>query len=74
METSAKTGQNIEEVFFHSACEIEKKINNGLYDITNESCGIKVGINEKTGQIQKSNRDIDISSAAKPKKNNECCK
>ena len=36
METSAKTGHNIDQVFYYSACEIEKKINSGVYDISNE--------------------------------------
>jgi hypothetical protein len=36
METSAKTGQGVEEVFANSVSEIEKKIMSGIYDISND--------------------------------------
>ena len=42
-ETSAKTGKNVEEVFVESAKQIAKKINEGYYDLENDSCGIKKG-------------------------------
>ena len=42
-ETSAKTGQNVEEVFKQSATLIAKKIKENYYDLENDSCGIKKG-------------------------------
>ena len=44
-ETSAKTGENIEDVFVKSAEEINQKMENGYYDLTNSGCGIKKGYN-----------------------------
>jgi len=49
IETSAKTGENVENVFFNCTIEIAKKIKNNEYDLSDDSCGIKVGeiINSK---------------------------
>ena len=47
-ETSAKTGKNIEEIFIQSSYEIAKRIDNGFYDLTNDSNGIKQGFNIET--------------------------
>jgi len=47
-ETSAKTGKNIEEIFIESSHEIAKRINNGFYDLSNDSCGIKQGFTSET--------------------------
>ena len=44
-ETSAKDGINVEEIFVNSAKEISKKIEQGYYDLENDSCGIKKGVN-----------------------------
>eukprot|EP01103_Thecamoeba_quadrilineata_P008733 TRINITY_DN18463_c0_g1_i1.p1 TRINITY_DN18463_c0_g1~~TRINITY_DN18463_c0_g1_i1.p1 ORF type:complete len:212 (-),score=49.24 TRINITY_DN18463_c0_g1_i1:111-746(-) len=43
LETSAKTADNVEEAFFNTAKIIHDKIIDGVYDVTNESTGIKVG-------------------------------
>ena len=48
LETSAKTGKNIEEIFTNSSYEIAKRINNGFYDLSTENCGIKQGFNTDT--------------------------
>ena len=43
LETSAKTAANVEEAFVGTAKEIYKKIQEGVFDVSNESYGIKVG-------------------------------
>ena len=48
-ETSAKTGINVENIFFNSADEIARKIDQGYYDLENDSSGIKRGINRGGG-------------------------
>jgi small GTP-binding protein len=65
-ETSAKTGDNVDLIFFKSAEEIAKKIEQGYYDLEND-CGIKQGINQS--------RQIQIGDNANHKSKNEsgCC-
>ena len=36
METSAKTAANVEEAFINTAREIYQKIQDGVFDVTNE--------------------------------------
>ena len=43
METSAKTGANVDNIYLSSAKVIYDKINEGAYDMTDESLGIKPG-------------------------------
>ncbi|KAI3974520.1 hypothetical protein MKX01_005187, partial [Papaver californicum] len=43
MEASAKTAQNVEEAFISTAATIYKKIQEGVFDVSNESNGIKFG-------------------------------
>ena len=49
-ETSAKDGINVEEIFVNTANEISKKIDQGYYDLDNDTCGIKRGINRNNNQ------------------------
>ena len=44
-ETSAKNGDNIENMFYESAEIIANKINEGYYDLESDICGIKRGLN-----------------------------
>ena len=55
-ETSAKDGINVEEIFATSAKEISKKIDAGFYDLENDTCGIKRGMNRGT-QIHLNNNN-----------------
>ena len=67
-ETSAKTGKNVEEIFENSAKEIANKIQQGYYDLENEACGIRTGINNKKNDIHQINSEIKNS-----KKKKKCC-
>jgi len=44
LETSAKTAANVEEAFIKTAEKIYENIQSGVYDVTNEAHGIKVGM------------------------------
>lgn len=44
LETSAKTAANVEEAFINTAQKIYENIQSGVYDVTNEAHGIKVGM------------------------------
>ena len=48
-ETSAKTGENVDKIFEESAKEINKKINEGYYDLESDICGIKRGLSNGPG-------------------------
>jgi len=50
-ETSAKTGVNVDEIFSQTANEIGKKIDQGYYDLDNDTCGIKKGINRSNQEV-----------------------
>ena len=65
-ETSAKTGQNVEQVFKESATLIAKKIKENYYDLENDSCGIKKGDEENNVILRDS---IDLENKKKG-----CCK
>jgi len=43
METSAKTAHNVEEAFLTNAKKIYEKIQAGVFDVSNEAFGIKLG-------------------------------
>jgi len=47
METSAKTAFNVEEAFLQTSSIIYNNIGKGLYDLSSDKCGIRVG-NEST--------------------------
>jgi len=43
METSAKTAQNVEEAFLQTSTIIYENIDRGVYDLSNDKSGIRVG-------------------------------
>jgi len=66
LETSAKTAANVEEAFINTARKIYEKIQQGVFDVSNESYGIKVGMAAQTvGGVNLN------STAAKP--SSGCC-
>ena len=70
IETSAKTGQNIETLFLKSVEIINEKIENGYYDLSNPGCGIKKGLDESN------NNNIILNKENLEKGNNnggKCC-
>ena len=69
-ETSAKTGKNVEEVFVESAKQIAKKINDGYYDLENDSCGIKKGSGSSNNVIL---NGVDDNNKKEEGKIGQCC-
>ena len=67
-ETSAKTGDNVESIFVDSANEIARKIDQGYYDLDNEACGIKLGINRQNNKLQPIHSEINNNDKKK-----SCC-
>jgi Ras-related protein Rab-2A len=44
LETSAKTAHNVEEAFVNTSKQIYAKIQEGVFDVSNETFGIRVGV------------------------------
>ena len=77
-ETSAKTGDGIEEVFLKSAKEIVKNMNENYYDLTSEICGIKRGsVKRNSTKNLKVGNNIDLKDGKKEEGKKEegkkCC-
>ena len=72
IETSAKTGENIETLFLKSVEIINEKIENGYYDLNNQGCGIKRGMDASNN-----NNNIVLNKENIEKGNNnnggKCC-
>ena len=74
METSAKTGQGVDEIFLKSAKHIENNIKKGYYDLKDESCGIQEG-NPKNDVVEKKKKiNLNKIKVKIHKKKEDCCK
>lgn len=69
LETSAKTAANVEECFLQTSKMIYENIDKGVYDLSNDKSGIRVG--NESYQIQ--NTTTLESGAKKPKAAGGCC-
>ena len=76
-ETSAKTGDGIEDIFLKSVQQIVKNINDKYYDLNSETCGIKKGNVRKNSTKkakQNDNNKIELNSEkSKGKEEKKCC-
>ncbi|CAG8506695.1 35476_t:CDS:2 [Gigaspora margarita] len=66
METSAKTAENVEDAYVDTAKDIYEKIKQGVFDVTNEGTGIKVGSHLQSGGG--GSLPINVNGG-----NNNCC-
>lgn len=69
LETSAKTAENVEEAFTSIGRNIYQKIRDGIFDVTNESSGIKVGAQSGASAAG----TVDLSSQDQ-EKSGGCCR
>ena len=65
LETSAKTGKNINDIFELSVKNIDENIKNNVYDLNNDSCGIREGLAK--------NDSFTIKSNEKKTTKKKCC-
>lgn len=69
-ETSAKTGDNVNEVFNKSLEEIARRIDSNYYNLSDETCGIRKS-NETNKNTQVLSKEGNKDNASKKKKS--CC-
>ena len=71
METSAKTAQNVEEAFLQTSTIIYENIDRGVYDLSNDKSGIRVG--NESYQIQGSSTKLAERQPKKSAAQGGCC-
>jgi len=67
-ETSARTGDNVEKAFTAVAEDIHQKIKDGVFDLSDDSCGIKLG-----SKNPYSNGNVNLS-ADEGQRSGGCCR
>ena len=67
LETSAKTGENVNEIFEKSVMQIDQNIKDNKYDLENDGCGIRQGMKKDCFVLS----GDDIAKDKKKKK--RCC-
>ena len=70
-ETSAKNGDNIENIFKESVTYIDKNIKEGKYDLSDDACGVKICKNEKSINIDEFDYESTVGKTVNMKK--KCC-
>ncbi|CAI2378895.1 unnamed protein product [Moneuplotes crassus] len=75
METSAKTSSNVEDAFLETSKYIYDNITNGIYDLSNEKSGIRVGSKAGiAGEISKpKDKKLKKTGDKDEKKDGGCC-
>ena len=77
-ETSAKDGTNVESIFNDSGNKIAQKLEEGFYDLEDDSVGIVQGNNEQVDNNTINNtsnrQSISFQSFKKKKSKKKCCK
>ena len=68
-ETSAKNGDNIENIFYNSAEIIDKNIAENYYDLNADNCGIKIGVNPPKAI----SLNEDENNSTNDKNSGNCC-
>lgn len=66
IETSALTGFNIDDLFFMASKKVKEDVDKGVFELKDESCGIKLG--------KKSNYSVINESDMQEKRKKKCCK
>ena len=77
-ETSALTGENVEEIFIKSAESIIRKIDENNYDLNSENCGIVLGEKEQMKEFnyknnQNKNIELEVKKNLDDKSKKGCC-
>ena len=67
LETSAKTGDNINKIFEKSVKQISKNISENVYDLGNDKCGIRIGVKQDAFILGENDNLNNV------KKDNGCC-
>jgi small GTP-binding protein len=72
-ETSAKNGNNIDEIFKESVEYINNNIKEGKYDLTDDSCGVKICKSQSFINIDEFEYESTQGRQTKKKKKGKCC-